>query len=361
VEPDAAIGVLSLVGLATLLFLAGMELDLRRLQGRALGLASGGFALSFALALPASFALGGAGAVDSPLLVAVILSATALGVVVPLLKDLGEAPSPFGQLVIASASVADFGTIVLLSLLFSREATGVAPRAALFGIFALLVVTVGLALAGAGRVRALSSALDRLKDTTSQIKVRGAFLLLVGFAVLAERLGLETILGAFAAGALLRLLDHRDATATAPNLRPKLEAVGYGVFVPAFFVSSGIGLDLDALFAGPGAVLSVPLFLAALLLVRGLPALLYLPLFGGRRALAAALLQATSLSFVVAATQIGRELGLLSGATAAALVAAGLLSVLLFPLAAAALLPLARTEGRTRPSAGPEPAPGRAS
>jgi len=343
VEPDPATRVFSLVGLASLLFLAGMELDLGRLRGRPLTLASGGFVFSLALAVPAGFALSGVGLAESPVLVAVILSATALGVVVPLLKDLGESSSAFGQLVIASASVADFGTVILLSLLFSAGEASIPVRVVLIAVFFLLVGIVGAALAGARRVLALSSVLDRLKDTTSQIRLRGAFLLLVGFVVLAEALGLETILGAFAAGALLGLLDHDEGDGTtgpggAAGLRRKLEAVGYGVFVPAFFVVSGIQLDLGALFASSSALSSVPAFLLALLVVRGVPAVLYLPGFGPGLALVAGLLQATSLSFVVASVRIGEELGLLGAATAAALVAAALLSVLLFPLAATTIL-----------------------
>lgn len=345
VRIDAAVEVLALIGLAYLLFLAGLELDLRSLGGRVLGLAGVGFLLSLVLAAACALALGTAGLVEAPLFLAVVLSATALGVVVPLLKDAGEASSPFGQLVIAAASVADFGTVVLLSLLFSAEATSAPARAALLAVFVSLVVVVGVALSRAGRRRALSSALARLQDTTAQIRVRGAFLLLVAFAALASWLGFETILGAFAAGALLGLLDPNRGSSDHLLLRAKLEAAGYGVFVPIFFVASGVGLDLGALFGGAAAVGLVPLLLGVLLIARGLPALLYGALLGRRRTLAAALLQATSLSFLVAAARIGEELGLLDEATAAALVAAGLLSVLLFPATASVLLRRSHKDG----------------
>jgi Kef-type K+ transport system membrane component KefB len=155
--------------------------------------------------------------------------------------------------------------------------------------------------------------------------------------VLAERLGLEAILGAFLAGAILKLLD-RDQALTHPQFRQKLEAVGYGVFVPVFFVATGVRFDLTALFANATNLARVPIFLAALLIVRGLPALVYRSLAGRRQILAAALLQATSLSFLIVAGQIGVQLDLLRPAVYAALVAAGLLSVLLFPAAALTLL-----------------------
>jgi Kef-type K+ transport system membrane component KefB len=172
----------------------------------------------------------------------------------------------------------------------------------------------------------------RLQDTTAQIRVRGAMVLLIGFAAAAEQLGLEVILGTFAAGAILALADP-DQKMTHPDFRRKLEAIGFGVFIPVFFVTSGVRFDLGAL---GGSAAMVPLFLAALLVVRGLPALLYG--LDRRETVAAGLLQATSLPFLVAATAIGQELGLMGPGEAAALVGAGLVSVLLFPAAGLALL-----------------------
>ena len=337
VELDQTLEVLSLVGLAFLLFLAGLEIDFDRLRGRQLGLTGAGFALSFVLALIVAFVLQAAGQVDTPLLVAIILVATSLGVVVPVLKDAGRASSMLGQLVIAAASIADFGAVILLSLFFSREATSTPAKLVLLGGFALVALALFVVIVGAERSRRLSNVLLRLQDTTAQIRVRGAFLLLVGFVALAEQLGLEVILGAFLAGAVLSLVD-RDRAMTHPAFRTKLEAVGFGVFIPVFFVTSGIVFDLDALFESAATVALVPIFLAALLIVRGVPALLYRPVLGRRETTVAGLLQATSLPFIVAASMIGIELGLLDKATGAALVAAGLLSVLLFPLLALTIL-----------------------
>ena len=146
----------------------------------------------------------------------------------------------------------------------------------------------------------------RLQDTTAQIRVRGAFVLLVGFAAAAQELGLEVILGTFAAGAILSLADP-DRAMTHPEFRRKLEAVGFGVFIPIFFVSSGVRYDLGALAGSASSVAMVPLFLVALLVVRGLPALLYRSLLNGRETLVAGLLQATSLPFLVAAAAIGQR------------------------------------------------------
>ena len=337
VEIDDAIRVLATIGLAFLLFLAGLEIEFRQLRGTPLRLASLGFALSFAIALALGFGLHGAGLVDTPLFVAIVLTATSLGIVVPVLKDAGEISGAFGQLVVAAASIADFAAIILLSLFFSREATGTGTKLLLLGALVALAAAIAAVVAGAERSMRLTDAFRRLQDTTAQIRVRGASVLLVGLAAAAEKLGLEVILGAFVAGAILTLVDE-DRRMTHPQFRRKLEAAGYGIFIPVFFVASGVRFDLGALTESASAVVLVPVFLLALLVVRGLPALLYRSAIGPRRTTVAALLQATSLPFIVAATQIGVEIGTIDDAAAAALVGAGVLSVLLFPLLALTVL-----------------------
>ena len=343
VKVDLPISLLSVIGLAFLLFLAGMEVELERLRGRLLLYVGLAFLASLGLALLVGFGLYAAGQVVSPLLIAIILVATALGVVVPLLKDAGESSTDFGQLVIAGAMFAEFGSIILLSLFFSRQATSTGTRVVLLIGFALLAVAFAFVVLRLERSARLAAILLRLQDTTAQIRVRGAFVLLVAFVTLASLLGLETILGAFIAGVILRFVDG-DRMMTHPQFRQKLEAIGFGVFIPVFFVTSGLQFDLAALLSNPSTILRVPVFLVALLLVRGIPAFLYRPLVGGRRSVVAGLLQATSLSFIVAATQIGLALGLITKATSAALIAAGLLSVLIFPLLALTLLRRSKTD-----------------
>ncbi|MFL5699506.1 MAG: cation:proton antiporter [Ktedonobacteraceae bacterium] len=342
VQVDLPISILSVLGLAFLLFLAGLEVELERLRGRLLVFVGSAFLLSLGLALLVGYGLYVAGQVVSPLLIAIILVATGLGIVIPVLKDAGESDSDFGQLVIAGAMFAEFGSIILLSLFFSREATSTTTKLVLLGGFVLLAAGLAFVVLRLERSMRIAAVLLRLQDTTAQIRVRGAFMLLVAFVALASLLGLETILGAFVAGVILRFVDG-DRMMTHPQFRQKLEAVGFGVFIPVFFVTSGIRFDLAALFSSPATILRVPVFLAALLLVRGVPALLYRPLVGSRRAIVAGLLQATSLSFIVAASQIGMELGLITKATGAALIAAGLLSVLIFPLLALTILRRAET------------------
>ena len=338
VKPDLPVAVLALVGLAFLLFLAGLEFDVERLRGRVLKLTAVGFAVSFAVAIVLGLGLRAGEFVKSPLFVAIVLVATSLGVIFPVLKDSGNLTSSFGQLVIAAASIAEFGSIVLLSLFFSGNgSTTTSGTLILLGVFGVVVLVVGLAISGFERSMRLGRVLRRLQDTTAQIRDRAAFLLLIGFTALADSVGFETILGAFAAGALLSLID-RDKAMTHPEFRGKLEAVGFGVFIPIFFVTTGVQFDLNALFADASTVARVPLFLVAIYLARGLPALVYVRLLGRFRSVIAGVLQSTSLPFVVAAAQIGLGLGVVSRASAAALVAAGLLSVAISPTLALVLL-----------------------
>ena len=329
VKVDLPIQVLSVIGLAFLLFLAGLEIDLRRLRGRTLRVAGLGYVVTIVLGLAVGTGLAAVDWTDSALLVAIALSATSLGLVVAVLKDAGQERNAVGQATLAGGTVADFAAVVLLTLFFSGSGRGTATTLVLLAVFAGLVVVVGLMLTRAGRSMHLENVLVQLQDTTAEIRVRMSVLLLVGFVALAEGFGLETILGAFLAGALLGLID-RD-TSSHPHFRTKLEAIGYGFLIPVFFVASGVRLDLQGLIAEPGALLRVPVLLVALLLVRGLPALLYAGTLGWPKAVAAGLLQATSLPFLVTAATIGMEVGTISPTTGAALVCAGLLSVVLFP------------------------------
>ena len=209
--------------------------------------------------------------------------------------------------------------------------------------------------------------LDRLEDRSAQLRVRAALTLALAFAVLASRFGFAFILGAFAAGLLVRTIDL-TGRAPHPQFQTKLEGIGFGFLVPVFFITTGVQFDARALVSNPTAIAEIPLFLAALLVVRGVPALAYARQFGKRRAGVAGLMQATSLTFVIVATQIGTASGQISQTTSAALLAAGLLSAALFPAAALKLLSaeapgaearLARRGSTTTPIRVPEVKPRR--
>ena len=338
VKPDQAVRLVATIGLAFLLFLAGLEIDVRHFRGPRARLAGLGFGLSAVLALGVSGALHAAGVVESTLLIGIILIATSLGMIIPILKDAGVADRPVGQLAIAGASLGDVSSVLLLSLFFSGRATALGPKLLLLSLLFVLVVLLVIATLRIERSMWITRTMNRLADTSAQIRIRLSMLLVVGLGALATHLGFEAILGAFIAGAILRLVDP-DAARKHPLFHPKLDAIGYGFLIPVFFVTSGLTFNLSVLFASAATVLRVPLFLLALLVVRGLPAVLYRSVLPGARDVAAAgLLQATSLPFIVAATTIGLALHAIRPANAAALVAAGLLSVIIFPIIALQLL-----------------------
>ena len=353
VKIDQPITVVALLGLAFLLFLAGLEIDLRAVTPGRLRAPLTGYAGSLLLGTVAGVAFRAAGWVRNPFFLAITLSATSLGLVVPVLTDAGQSGTVFGQLTIAGATAGEFGAITLLSLFFSATKGGLASNVIAFGTFGAVVAAVAVTLGRAGRNLRLDAFLTRLQDTTAEIRVRIAVALLIGFVALAVKIGLQIILGAFLAGAVLNLVD-RD-TASHPVFRSKLDALGYGFLIPVFFVSSGVGYDLGAMTRSPSALARVPLFLLSLLIVRGVPAALYLRAAGGRGAVAAGLLQATSLPVIVTAASIGLAIHAIAPVTASALVAAGLLSVLVFPLAALSVIRAGRIEPAAPHATPPDP------
>jgi Kef-type K+ transport system membrane component KefB len=337
VDDTAPLAVFSSIGLVFLFFLAGLEIAFDARDDRHLALVGLAFLVSLGLALIVALLFDAVELIGAPLLVAIILAATSFGIVVAVLKDAGQTGTPFGQLVIAGASIADFATVILLSLFFSSSGASFETTLVLLLLFLGVVVVVGLVLAGARGSERLKTTVARLHRTSAQIGVRIAFLLLVLLVYMSEEFGLEVVLGAFLAGAMVSLLD-RENVLRDTGLTEKLEGIGFGVFIPIFFVASGVSLDLDALFDSFDTIVLVPLTVIALLLVRGVPALIYGRFVPRRQALSAGLLQATSLSFVVAATQIGVEIGKLEPAAAAGLVTGGVISVLIFPALALRLL-----------------------
>jgi Kef-type K+ transport system membrane component KefB len=338
VRIDAPVQVLSNLGLGMLLFLAGLEIDIERLRGPLARLAVSAFAVSAVLALLCAYAfrLGGQG--RQPLLLAIILMSTSAGLLLPLLKDAGEDSTGFGQLVMTAAALAEIVPIMLLSLFFSAAAKTPEEQLASLAIFLVLVMLSGLALARVRRLDRLERLLDRLEDRSAQLRVRASLTLALAFGVLAHRFGFASILGAFAAGLLVRLIDISGHTPH-PQFQTKLEGIGFGFLVPIFFIATGAEFPLQSLLTDPAALAAVPLLLVALLLVRGLPALLYVRFAGRRRAAAAGLLQATTLTFVIVATQIGLASEKITPTAAASLLAAGLLSAAVFPAAARRFLP----------------------
>jgi Kef-type K+ transport system membrane component KefB len=327
-QPDQFIDFFSNLGLGMLFFFAGYEIDFERIRGRPLRLALIGWLISLALAYAIGGLLALAGIVVSLLFVGTAMATTAIGTLIPILSDAGELRTTFGTYLLAAGAVGEFGPIVLITLVFSTKKP--LTSAAILLAFIVLAVLAGiLAVRSVGRGWEM---LERTLETSSQLAIRAAVVMVFALAGLAASLGLDLLLGGFVAGVILRLaLQGREVRI----LESKLTAVGYGFLIPFFFVVSGLKLNVSALTQHPRELLKLPLFLALFLIVRGVPALLlYRHVLAGRDRLALALFSATELPLVVAVTTIAVADHHMRSSTAASLIAAAILSTALFPLLA---------------------------
>ena len=302
---DDPVAILSVIGLAFLLFLCGLEVDLDQPPRPGAPARGPGFGLSLVLALLAGVVLDAAGLVKSPLLAGVILTATSLGLVLPVLQGGRAHRRPtFGQLVFAGATLGNLVSALLLSLLFSRDSTDLGTKVVLLGGFVHRGRSCWCSRLTRHRMSMpLSKLLVRLQDTTAQIRVRGAMFLLMLLVLAAQEFGLATILGAFVAGAIVSVVD-RDGVRTHPLFRVKLDAIGYGFVIPVFMVAAGLTFDLEALLDEPvGAGCGCRVFLLAPAASCGAcPRWCSDPCSAPASSMAAGLLLATSLPFIVAAT-----------------------------------------------------------
>jgi Kef-type K+ transport system membrane component KefB len=348
IEPDPVVSTMSALGVAFLLFLAGLDLDLRLVRGAPLKLGTVGFLVSLVIAVLITRPLGANGTILSPLLISITLCATSVGIVMPVLRDTGQLGSPVGQFAVAGGSVAEIGTIALLGVFFAGPEADASVGTLLFAVVAVAALLLLITLRRALRWRPGRRVFNRLDDTSAQMRVRFAMMMLMGAALLAASFEFEAILGTFLAGIVFGIAIRGDRFEE--RLRTKLEGIGFGFFVPAFFVTSGLRFYPDRLDL-PDDFMRILLFLAILLTARALPALLYLRHLSWREALATGLLQATNLPFIVVAVAVGTELGRLHEMNATALIVAGLISAVLFPALAQWLLGTAE-RGRGETSAG---------
>ncbi|GLF93320.1 cation:proton antiporter [Streptomyces yaizuensis] len=326
---DAVVDTLSRLGLAMLIFLAGYETDFAAIRGGVLRRALGAWLISLALGLGIAAALG---PWEAALVVGTALTSTALGTVLPILRDSGDLRGRFGTVMLAFGAVGEFGPIIAMALLLSGRAP--AESAVLLAAFAA-VTAVAVVWALRPRPPWFSRIIAGTLHSSAQFAVRWVMLVLVSMLALAAVFGLDTLLGAFAAGVLTRLVLTGAAPESSAEILGKVEAMGFGFLVPLFFVVTGIEFDLRALLSGGREAVLLGVFLLLFLVVRGGPVYLLAPraLSGpDRRALT--LYAATCLPLVVAITTIGTEDGSVGSGEAAAMVGAAMVSVLLFPLAA---------------------------
>jgi Kef-type K+ transport system membrane component KefB len=346
---DDVLNAFAQLGLGFLFFFAGYEIRLEKIKGEPLKLAGKGWLLSLAIAYGLAGLLEVTGVVISDLLVGSALVTTAIGTLIPILRDEHRLGGDFGRQILAIGAVGEFGPVMIVTLLLGATSNA-AEQTVLLVAFVLIAVVTGLAATGTA-TRWFDFVTARM-DNSGQLPVRLAVLLVFGLVVIAGDLGMDVILGAFAAGMIMALvIGERDAEV----FDSKMEAVGFGFLIPFFFITSGMNLDVEALFGSVSGAIKLPLFFVLMLIVRGVPALLFY-----RKALPAnqlkplGLLSATQLPIVVAITSIGLENGNMRPSTAAALVGAAVLTVLIFPTIALRILNAA--DGKQEPEMEPKPA-----
>lgn len=341
-------------GLAYLMFIAGMEIDFNmigriskaagkahaRITAHPLTLASTSFLLTLLFSILISRELASRGHVENAWMLALILSTTSLGVVLPVLKERHLSNTLFGQTVLMTALVADFVTMLLISLLATYLEGGLDARMLLafllFVAFAILY-RMGIIIRRSGRIGQL---IEELSHATAQIKLRASLALLVGFIVLAEILNAQMILGAFIAGVIVSLMT------TSPERRVEkdLEAFGFSFFIPIFFILIGVGFDIGELTSSDEAMLLVPMLLVAALVVKFVPTLVFRSAFSWRETIAAGSLLSARLSLIVAASLIALNLGIISAAVNSAIILVAIISVTFAPMLFTHLIPDAAPE-----------------
>jgi CPA2 family monovalent cation:H+ antiporter-2 len=341
VTPSPILDFLAQFGFVFLMFISGLEVDISALTMPALAeeerepfwraplfLAVFSFILTLVGAFAIAFGLGKVGLVRSPLIMGLILSTTSLGIVVPVLKERGIAPTRYGQLMLVTALIADVVTLVLLSVAFGILQKGFALQLililSLLLIFAIVLRT-GIAVS---KVPGLKKVVQELSTATAQIQVRGAIALMVAWATLAHALGIEVILGAFLAGMIVSIIAGPEEAV----LREKLDALGFGFFIPIFFISVGSRFDLNVLIGSQEALILFLLLIVAAYVVKVLPALVYRLAFSWREGVASGFLLSSRLSLIIAASALAFELGIISEAVNAVVVLVAMVTCTLSPI-----------------------------
>jgi len=325
-HPNQELTFLSDVGLSFLFFFAGIEVIEKHVPRTQLQRGSAGWAISLIVGLVSGYAVHVAGVDVEGWLLGIALATTALGTLVPILSDAGLLPTRLGAAVLGTGVAGEFWPIVVISVFLTGVYGAATEVILLFAFGGIVFAAAGTALRA--RPPRVLQVLRETVHTTGQAAVRLSVLLLGALVLLARAVGFDYVLGAFAAGLVVGLaLDSPEGH----NVQARLEGIGFGFVIPIYFVVTGMVFDLDGLLTPGGLALGL-LFLSLLLVVRGLPALLWLRELGTRETASLALFGATALPLVVAIVSIGTKRGAISDTVGAALIGAGMISVLVFPI-----------------------------
>jgi len=335
-EHEPMLDLLAEFGFVFLMFLSGMEIDFSNLnifmarrqtsknRWNPVNLGGLSFALTLVLSIGLSFALVEFGLARNPWMMALILSTTSLGVVVPVLKERGLTSGQFGQTVLIAALIADFATMLLITIGVAALSSGITLDILLIGLlFVAFFLMYHFGTFFFNRIKTVRRILEELSHASAQIKVRAAFTMMLIFVVFSEVLGAEIILGAFLAGAIIALLRTPEDA----ELIPKLEAIGFGFFIPIFFIMVGVDFNLSTLLSSPQAKLLAPVLLVGAIIVKILPSLLFRLNFTWRETFAAGSLLSARLSLIIAASAIGLRLGVISEPVNAGIILVAILTV----------------------------------
>lgn len=345
VHGEFTLELLAEIGFAFLMFLSGLEIDFTVLLnspsrrngkgGGPLRIAAFSFVISVALAVLASFFIVDQGMARDPWMMALILSTTSLGIVVPVLKERQMTTSLYGQAILLAALLADFVTMFLITIYVAGLSAGLTLEILLIGVLFITALIIYRLGSRSLEIPAVSRLIDQISGATSQFKVRSALALLMGFVVLAESVGVELILGAFLAGAVVSLLSRPEDQ----SLKHNLEAMGYGFFIPVFFIMVGVEFDLPVLLTDPSAILLAPLLLVIAFGLKVIGSMVFKIQFSWRESIAAGILTSARLSLIIAASAVGLRIGVISPAVNSAIILIAALTATLAPLIFSSIFP----------------------
>jgi Kef-type K+ transport system membrane component KefB/Trk K+ transport system NAD-binding subunit len=347
VEPSPTLNFLAEFGFTFLMFLSGLEVSFQTIftagetgdgrpgWQRPIPLAMLSFGLTILLAMLTGLGLSNSGLTSNPILVGLILSTTSLGIVMPILKERQLMSTGYGQTLLITSLISDFSTLLLLSIAVAVISRGISLDIILFLVLLGAFMTAARISRWVSSNKIISRISGELAHATAQIHVRGAFALMVIWAVLAEALGVEVILGAFLAGAILSVGGQGHESA----LREKLDAIGYGFFIPIFFIMAGTRFDLQALLLSPQSFILVAILVIAAYLIKLIPSLLFRGAFSWRESIAAGFLLSSRLSLIIAASAIALDLGIITTSTNSAVLLVAVITCTLSPIVFNRILP----------------------
>lgn len=343
-ESILALDFLALSGFIFLMFLGGLEIDVDQLFAsipkkkitsarfikNPLLVGFSFFIISLVLSYIGTLALSTIIEINNYWYFSLIMVTTSVGIIIPVLKNRSEISSRFGQMLIVAAAVADILSIILFSFTAFIIKSGFKPELFLiFGLFFILFIfsRIGLRLSQKPKFKSITY---NLEHAASQIQVRGTLLIILIFVVLAQFIGEETILlGAFLSGILLSVFLHKGRSIHLV----KLDGIGYGFFIPVFFIMVGFHFDTSSLQElNNSAFLFIGLLTITLFLVKIIPSLLWSRLFGIKRAISGGFLMSSRLSLIIAASKIGLDLEIISPAINSGFILMAVITCLFSPL-----------------------------